>query len=214
MRPVAVIGAGGFGREVLDILRDQSRTLLGVFDDSPALADLALLSQQKVSFLGSVQMMIEQFQPDEIEYVIGIGTGNVRKLIDNKLTPLGFEPATLVHSTSSQGFGVTFAPGTVICAGARLTTNISIGRHTHVNINSTIGHDSILQNYVTVNPLAAVSGSVHIGECVLVGAGAFIVQGKTIGDSGVVGAAAAVMKDVESNITVVGVPAKPLNRLI
>lgn len=208
-KSVVVIGGGGFGREVLDVLRDQHRAIHGVVDDEPTDRKLELLGAQRVPFLGSVRQLLNS-NPGEVEYLLGIGDGPIRRTLDAQLTRAGFEAATVVHSSASFGFDVLVGPGTVVCAGARLTTNIRLGRHVHVNLNATVGHDARLGSYVTLNPGAAVSGGVTIGEAALVGAKAFILQGVSVGEDSIVGAAAAAMKNVGARTTVAGVPARLL----
>src|SRR5690606_21445806 len=117
-----------------------------------------------------------------------------------------------MHPAATLGGDVEVGPGTVICAGVRITTNIRIGRHVHVNLNSTVGHDTLVEDFVTINPLAAISGDVVLRRGVMVGTTACINQGIEVGVDGVVGSGAAVVRDVESGTTVVGVPARPLGR--
>lgn len=212
MKNVIVVGAGGFGREILDILREQNRSVTGVVDDSPSPANLALLQAQDVPWLGTVDELIADYAPSELEYLIGIGSGNARESIDRRLTSAGFDAARAIHPTATWGFGVTFAPGAVVCAGTRLTTNIQVGRHVHLNLNVTVGHDTVLGDYTSVNPGAAVSGSVTVEKGVLIGANAFVLQGLTLGEASIVGASSAVVRTVESRTTVAGVPARLLSR--
>lgn len=212
MKSVIVVGAGGFGREILDVLRDQDRRIRGVVDDAPSAANLALLHAQDVPWLGTVDTLIADGSPDEFEFLIGVGSSSVRETIDRRLTDAGFEAGRAIHSSATWGFGVTFAPGVVVCAGTRLTTNIEVGRHVHLNLNVTVGHDTVLGDYTSVNPGAAVSGSVTIEKGVLVGANAFILQGLTVGEASLVGASSAVVRTVAPRTTVAGVPARLLSR--
>lgn len=211
MRDLIVIGSGGFGREVLDVARDQKRKVLGVADDFPNDANLTLLARQEVQLLGTTSEVIAQIDPTEVEYVIGIGDGTARRRIDAQFTAAGFDAATLIHSSATLGFDVRISSGAILCAGVRVTTNVSIGRHTHLNLNTTVGHDCTLADYVTVNPGAAISGYVEIGEASLIGAKAFILQRASIGNNCTVGAGAAVLRAVPSSTTVVGVPARAIN---
>ena len=73
MRKLIVVGSGGFGREVLDIIRDQKRELLGVTDEYVSDTNLRLLAKQGVSHLGSLEPLLAEIDPDKFEYVIGIG---------------------------------------------------------------------------------------------------------------------------------------------
>lgn len=212
MSSVIVIGAGGFGREVLDVLRDQHADIRGVVDDAPSSGNLHLLEQQDVEYLGKTSELTERFSPSEVEYLIGIGDGRVRRAIDEAHSALGFTPATAVHSSATFGHAVEIGPGAVICAGVRATTNITLGRHVHLNLNVTVGHDVVLGSYISANPGAAISGAVSIGEGALIGANSFILQGVEVGADSTIGASAAVVKRVEPGTTVAGVPARLLSR--
>lgn len=210
MTSVIVIGAGGFGREVLDVLRDQRVDIRGVVDDSPTRENLSLLELQQVEYLGATSILEERFSPGEVEYLIGIGNGQIRRTIDERLTHAMFVPATAVHSTVTLGHDVRVGPGSILCAGVRATTNITLRRHVHLNLNVTVGHDSDIGNYVSVNPSAAISGNVTIGAEALIGANSFVLQGMSIGEGSIVGASAAAVRNVDPRTTVVGIPARPL----
>jgi sugar O-acyltransferase (sialic acid O-acetyltransferase NeuD family) len=210
-RPLVIIGCGGFGREVHDIVdaineSSPSWDLLGYLDDAPAPENVRLVESRGSRLLGTPGWLTDEKR--DVSYVIGIGTGSVRRMLDDRLTALGLEPATLIHPAASLGSSVDLGPGSVICAGARLTTNIRLGRHVHININSTIGHDVVLHDYVTVNPLVAVSGWVEVGAESMLGTHAAILQNLTVGEASVVGAASCVVKPVPSGTTVKGVPAR------
>ena len=204
-RLLVVIGAGGFGREVLDIVAassDASFELLGVLAD-PA-PDLTQLTPRGVAYLGPVSTLADI----DAAYVIGIGAPDVRRRIDDYATSLGREAATLVHPSATRGWSVACQPGTIICSHVSITTNVTIGRHVHLDQNCTVGHDVVLGDYVRANPGATISGSVHVEAGATVGANATIIQGLRVGRDAVIGAGAVVTKDVPAGVTAVGVPAR------
>jgi sugar O-acyltransferase (sialic acid O-acetyltransferase NeuD family) len=205
--PIAVVGAGGHGRECLDVIEAvntvaRAYDILGVVDDDPTTQ--VLVERRGGRFLGPT----ETLRGRDVRYVLGIGDGAVRRRIDDLLTSWGLLPAPpLVHPRASVGSDVDLAPGVVLAAGARITTNVRVGRHSQLNIEATVSHDCRLGDFVTVSPAVTVCGTVTVGDGVLLGAGATVIQDLTIGDGAVVGAGAVVVRDVEASTTVVGVPA-------
>jgi sugar O-acyltransferase (sialic acid O-acetyltransferase NeuD family) len=151
--------------------------------------------------------------------VVGaIGSPRAREVVMGKAAAAGFTPATIIHPRVEMSRWVTVGEGTVICAGSILTTNIELGRHVQINIDCTVGHDAMLDDYATLAPGVHISGSVRLGKRSYVGTGAVVINGTPekpliIGDGAVVGAGACVTKSVDPGATVVGVPAKPLARV-
>jgi len=107
---------------------------------------------------------------------------------------------------------IEIGEGTVICAGNILTTNITLGKHVQINLDCTIGHDVVMEDYATLAPGVHLSGYVHVGERVYMGTGAVIVNGIkgkpiVIGKDAVIGAGTCVTKSIPPGETWVGVPA-------
>jgi sugar O-acyltransferase (sialic acid O-acetyltransferase NeuD family) len=209
MRDLVVIGAGGMAREVLDVVEAVNTAKLAwrviglVAEPAP---DESLLRRRGYRFLGNLDTLRDL----DCDVVIGIGNGSVRARIDAEVSAWGHRSATLIHPASTIGSDVHVGEGTVLLAGARITTNVVLGRHVHLNQNSTVGHDCRLADYVSVNPLAAVSGNVTIGSETTVGAIAVVIEGRQVGRRCMIGAGAVVIRDVEDDRTVVGVPARNL----
>lgn len=205
-RALIIIGAGGHGREVLDVVRNQRATsyrFLGfVADDEPA---RELMARSEASWLGPVDLL-EQLDAD---FVVAIGDPTVRAAMHELATSWGKTPATLWHSTSHQAAGVRSGPGTIVLANASVTSNVQLGLHVHINLNASVAHDCRLGDFVTVNPGANINGDVTIHARATVGSGTVIRQGVTIGEGAMIGAGSVVVRDVEPGVLVKGVPARP-----
>mgnify|MGYP003420067889 FL=1 len=209
MNKIAIIGAGGFGREV-KMLIDQINAVenkyefIGYYDDLKEKGTLinGFPVLGKVSDLNSVA--------NELLVALALGKPeykkNVLTLINNPM--ILFE--TLIHPSVLIGNEVLIGKGSVICAGNIITCNIEINNYVTINLACTIGHDTILEDFVSLMPGINVSGEVILKEAVYVGTGATIINQVEIGKNATIGAGAVVSKSIPANCTAVGVPAKPL----
>jgi sugar O-acyltransferase (sialic acid O-acetyltransferase NeuD family) len=209
MNGLVILGAGGHGREVLDVIEAVNRVaqtyrVLGFLDDGPAHPEL--LAARGASCLGK----IADLAGIDADYVIGIGSGHVREHLDDLATRMGREAAVLVHPSATVGSEIALGMGTIVTAGVRVTTNVTLGRHVHLNVNASVGHDCVLDDYVTISPGANLSGNVTVGERTTIGAGATVIPGVRVGAGATIGAGAAVITDVPAGATAAGVPARLL----
>ena len=211
-RRIVVIGGGGFGREVLELIEDINAAtrspwvVEGVLDDGSP--DVDLLARLGTTHLGAVET-IRQLD-DDVAHVIAVGGCAARAAIDARCVAWGREPATLVHPTAVVGRrSVEVGEGSILCAHSSATTNVRLGRHVHLNPHASIGHDVVVGDHTTLTPQAAVAGQVDLGARVFVGTGAVIGPGISVGDDVLVGAGAVVVRDVAPGRTVAGVPARP-----
>lgn len=211
--PLVIVGAGGWGREVHEIVvainahtAADGFELLGFIDESPERRDLVL---EKAPLLGGDEVLATL--PRGTRYVVAINAADDRRRLDALATSHGLEPATLVHPRAEVGtIRVDLGPGTIVAALANVTTNVVTGRHVHIHISSTVAHDVTLEDFATVSPGANVAGAVTVGAGAFLGSGSAVRQGLSIGADAVVGLGAVVVKDVPSGVTVVGSPARPL----
>lgn len=209
---IVVVGAGGFGRETLDVIEAINRAegtrwrVLGVLDDAPSEINVERLARRDLAVLGPTSGLSRG--DTGVRYVVGIGAPAARRRLADQLDQAGWRPATLIHPAATLGFDVRVGEGSVVCAGVRLTTNIGLGRHVHLNPNATVGHDTELGDFVSLNPAASVSGDCVIGAGTLIGVGAVVLNGLTVGADVVVGGAACVVSDVADGRVVKGVPAR------
>jgi len=208
-QPLVIVGAGGHGREVLEVVDAVGGfRVLGFVDDGSPDEDLiAARGQRILGGLGELDALAAEV--DGLVVVVGIGDAGVRARVVAGLPWGRVRPAdTLVHPDATVGSRCELGEGTVVAAGARLTTNVIVGAHCYVGPNAAVGHDVVLEDAATIYPGAVISGNVHVGRAATVGAGAAVRQGVRVGDGAMVGLGAAVVTDVPPGATVVGVPAR------
>lgn len=207
-RPLAVIGAGGFGREVAWLLEDINREremfdFIGFIDDSvkevvegyPVIGDIDTWVRD-----GSRSVLL----------ACAIGDSISRHAVVAKMERAGFGFATLIHPSVKLSRHVAVGEGTIICADNILTTNIKVGRHCILNLDCTVGHDSVLDDCCSLMPGVHISGDVELGRGVYMGTGAVVINRVRVGQWTVVGAGAVVASDLPPGVVAVGVPAKPI----
>ena len=196
MYELAIIGAGGFGREVMTYV--PMSQLNGVFPYTFYVDD---------AFAVPPHRPLSQLDPDRSLAVVAIGDPNARAEVVARLRHgQGF--ASVIHRTAIVGPRVNIGQGSILVPYSVVTVDCEIGNHLHMNLHSDIGHDCRLGDYVTLAPSARVSGRCTIGNRVYIGSNAVIREGVTICDNVTIGAGAVVLNDITEAGVYVGMPAK------
>lgn len=211
MKPLVIVGCGGFGREVFSIVEALTAdgaqwSIMGFIDDAPSVAAKEAVDALGSEILGGTAMLTERSR--FVAAVIAVGAPSLRLDIHRRLRALPLEYPSLVHPDATLGRRIDLAEGVVVAPGARLSTAIRVDSHVHIDQNVTVGHDTRIEGFARLNPQACISGSVRIGKRVLVGAGATVLQGLVVDDGATVGAGACVVRNVPPGSTVKGVPAR------
>ncbi len=210
---VAIYGAGGFGREVAWLieecnLAEEQFDLVGFIDDDPAYEQL--VNGCRVFGIDEIVRSLPKVQA-----IVSVGDPRTREHLTLRAQQRGLEFATLVHPSVLRSRFVDVGTGAVVCAGCVMTTNIVLGSHVHVNLNSTIGHDVVVGKCSTVGPGVQIAGCVNIGKRVFIGAGTVIINGTRtepliIGDDVSIGAGSCVIRSLPPGSHVFGNPARPI----
>lgn len=209
MKELIIVGASGFGRELLQMVKElntinSSWNILGFLDDN-----LHALDGIECDYpvIGTIQ----DWQPKGTEqYAIAIANPVIKKKIVNLLEMRGAEFATLIHPTAKISDHVKIGKGLIMKAYTTVSVNVEIGDYVFFNLMAGVGHDCIVGDYSMLGPRCSLSGHTVLGEGVTVGAHAATYPGVTIGEYATLGMNSVAIRKIKPHTTVFGVPAKLL----
>jgi len=213
MKQVIGLGAGGHAKIIIEILRLLGDfDIVGLLDANPKVHGTSIL---RVPVMGDDSLLPELLARGVRHAFVGLGgTGDNRPRATLYMTARqnGFEvisaidPRAIIAASAVLGEGVMVMPGAIVNADSRLGNNVII------NTGAIVEHDCTIEDHVHIATGARLGGAVTVREGAHVGLGAAIKQGVQVGRNAIVGAGAVVIHDVADNATVVGVPARPLER--
>lgn len=212
MKQLVIIGAGGFGREVLQWARGcpafrQEWEIAGFLDDNPVV--LQSYPEVKLPVLGSTSGY--EPQPDDV-FICAMGKPGLRSIMWERISSKGGQFTRLVHESCIVGRNVDLGDGVILCPRVSLTCDISIGRNTALNLLTSVGHDARIGEHCQLSSYCDITGFVEIGDQVMLGSRTSIIPGRWVGNRTVVGAGSVVVTNVPDDVTVFGNPAKILTR--
>ena len=204
MKKLCIIGASGFAREAMCIIKD-----LGWEHDFFAFFQSDRFHKEEKIY-GYDVLPLSRFNPREHKAVIAIADPAIREKIVKEM-PEGTEYYSLIHpNVIISSYNVEIGEGAIICAGSILTCDIKMGRHTILNLATTIGHDCTIGDFFTTTPAVNISGRCTIGDRVYIGTNAALRGHNNICNDVTIGMGAVVLKDIESPGVYIGNPLKQL----
>lgn len=195
---IAIIGSGGFGREVYyQLLSDNPSCSILFYVDDDYINPNSIVPEHKMSELNVANS----------EVLVAVGDPSMRQRIVNSL-PATTKYFTFIHSSAQiMDRDIEIGEGSIICPSVILTTNIKLGKHTHLNLQTTIGHDCVIGDFFTTAPGVKISGNCTIGTRVYFGTNAVVREKITIADDVVIGLNGGVVKNITERGIYAGTPA-------
>lgn len=204
---VAIVGAGGFGREVLQYCLDAQAAgwphrVVGFIDDRADALDQFDVSAPVLGGLGDIGRI------DAGSFIIAVGDPALRCTIADDVEGTGGILMSLIHPTTYVAATAQVGTGTLLCPYTLIAANAIVGSNVSVNVYASIGHDARVGDHCVISPYAAVTGAVTVGGESLLGTHCTIAPGTTIGRRSKVSAGSTVTRDAEAGSLLVGNPAK------
>lgn len=209
MKELIIVGAGGFGRELLQWSKEinaieQKWIIKGFIDDNESALDSY---DCDYGIIGT----IKDWQPSENEeFVIALGFPAVKKKVIESLVSRGANIVSLIHPDAHIGSFCKIGKGCIIYPETRITVNVSIGDYVTILSQNFIGHDASIGSYTTLFGGCAVNGHVSIGECTLLNNHSSTVPGIKIGSDVNIGAGSFVVSNVKDGRHMFGNPARKI----
>lgn len=209
--PCVVVGAGGHGRVVLDILiRARQHRVIGFLDSNPEIHGRRM---DGVPILGDLSAIPDLKSQGVAGAIVAIGDNGVRRSFADEIESMGLDLLNAIHPSANLAHNVRIGRNVVIAAGALVCAHCQIGDSVILNTGCIIDHESMIGTAAHICPGARLAGRVMVESGAFVGIGATVLQGLRIGCEAIVGGGAVVIRDVEPMSTVVGVPARMIREV-
>ncbi len=202
-----IAGTGGFALESLEILF-QLETAGDVvfFNNVEPGFKFALEQLKQVEVLHSSDELRAHFAKNP-DFILGLGNPKHRQFLFDLLVAHGGRPAALVSPKAIIGkINNVIESATNIMSGVVITSDVQVKQGALINLNATIGHNSVVGRFAEICPGVALSGNCTVNDYAFLGTGAVLLPGITIGKNAVVAAGTVVTKDVEPFTMVAGNP--------
>jgi sugar O-acyltransferase (sialic acid O-acetyltransferase NeuD family) len=210
-RRLLIVGAGGFGREVLQWARDawpaHRERIAGFLSDDPRRLDGF---SNGLEILGSVASYVKL--PGDY-LLLGIGVPYARHMVADRLASQGAEFVTLLHPRSVVAESARIGQGSIVCPGAIVSDSATLGRCVLVNYHASLGHDAAARDYAVLSPYATLGGGATVGDDAFLGLHASVGPGRTVGARSKVSANSCVLSDTPADSIIYGVPGRIVPRI-
>lgn len=206
---VIILGAGGHGRVVLDILLQAGQHQVAGFLDNNA--DIHGRRVDGIPVLGSIDDLAElagQHGCDAV--VVAIGDNGARRGLARRVEAIGLDLINAIHPSATLANTATLGRNVVIAAGVVVCAHCQVGNSVILNTGCIVDYQTMIGEGSHICPGVRIAGRVKVEPGAFIGIGATVIPKITLGCESIVGAGSVVIEDVPALATVVGVPARSI----
>lgn len=203
---LGIYGAGGLGREVLELAYQINQWKEIIFIDDIIEVDTIRDNIEVLTF----DEMKSRYSVEDIVLIIAVGEPSSRELVCNKVTQAGYRLATLVHPSVHISKTTILEDGVIIGANTIVSCDVHIGFNTFIQNSASIGHDTIIGKHSMISAFDSLAGACVIGDRTFIGMSVPVKEKIRIGSDTIVGMGSVVMRDIPDNVIAMGNPARPM----
>ncbi|MDR5752108.1 MULTISPECIES: acetyltransferase [unclassified Caballeronia] len=206
-RKLFIYGAGGFGKEVMDVARRQN-AVTGRWSEIAFVDDIWETPTRHGAPVLRFDDESLRAQFDSAEFVIAVGEPAGREALANKLRDAGAHSGIVVDLSTIVADSARLGEGVVITPFCSISSDARLGAHTSINTTSIVGHDVEIGDYSVVSSMVNLGGSCVVGQASYIGMGALVKEGVRIGSNSIIGMGSVVYGDIPDNVIALGNPAR------
>lgn len=203
---LCIYGAGGLGREVLELAYQINQWKEIIFIDDNIEAEPIRQNIEVLTF----EEIKSRYSVEDIVLIIAVGEPYIRELLYNKVTQAGYRLAKLVHPSVHISKTTILEDGVIIGANTIVSCDVHIGFNTFVQNSASIGHDTIIGNHSVISAFDSLAGKCVVGDRTYIGMSVPVKEKIRIGSDTIVGMGSVVMRDIIDNVIAMGNPARPM----
>lgn len=204
---IYIIGAGTYGEVIAELAIDLGYNILGFYDEDES---------KHYTFIDGIEVLgsFKNLDVQDIsarQFAVAIGNNSIRVNIMSFINEVGGVTPTLIHPKAQISRSAVVGNGVYIQANAYIWTKVVIEDYCIISPGVVIAHHTNIGQGCLISTLSAIGANIEIGKRVFVGMATTIITGvSVVGADSVIGAGTVVIKNVKSNIKLVGVPAKEI----
>lgn len=202
---LAIYGTGGSGRELYELVMEIGCTR---WEEIVFVDDTKAPSTFRNCKMITFEMFCSNYEPEQAHFAIAVGEPAFRELLSGRVRKKGYQLATIIHPLAQISQSATIADGVIIQSGAIISADANIERNVWIQPNAIIAHDVVVGENSQISHIAVIAGRTKIGKNVYIGMGACVRENITIGEYAIVSMGGVVVKSVNSNMIVIGNPAR------